>query len=178
MTNMRFPKRSTPLVISLFISNWASLTMPPYGKEGGKTSRSYIPNWYDDSMLSSLSRNLFVSSLNSQYAASSNSGSVQMPLVHFLPGSGGKERKCMLPAAMATRYEGMGTGWTHNQRKRWARTFPSSYLVVKICYCIFANDFAVMGGTVYRRWNANCRQKHREHRGHTRRISLIYRQIR
>lgn len=151
MTNMRFPKRSASLMIPLFISNRASLTMPPYGKEGGKTSRSYIPNWYDDTILSSLSRNLVVSSLNSQYAASSNSGSVQMPLVHFLPGSGEKERKCMLPAAMAIRYEGMETGWTNNQYKRWARTFPDSYLVVKICHCIFANDFTGVRGTVYRR---------------------------
>jgi len=84
--------------------------MPPYGKEGGKTSKSYTPKWYDDTMLSSFPRNLVVSSLNSQYAASSNSGSVQIPLVHFFPGSGGKGRKCMLPAATAIRYEGMGTG--------------------------------------------------------------------
>jgi len=74
-----------------------------------------------------------------------------MPLVHFFPGSGGKERKCMLPAAMAIRYEGMGTDWTNNQYRRLAWTSLNSYLVVKICHCIFANDFAVVGGTVYRR---------------------------
>ena len=63
------------------------LTIPPYGNEGGNTNKSYTPNLYGTTISSSVFKYLFVSSLNSQYAASISSGSAQMPLVQFLPSS-------------------------------------------------------------------------------------------
>jgi hypothetical protein len=54
---------------------------------------------------------LAVSSLNSQYELSINSGSAHIPLVHCLSSYRGKGRYTTFPDAMARRYGGIGIGW-------------------------------------------------------------------
>ena len=56
--------------------------------------------------------NFVMSSLNSQYAASIVSGSAQTPLVQVLPSTLGRPRYRKFPTAMATRYGGMGMGYS------------------------------------------------------------------
>jgi hypothetical protein len=109
-----------PIKIAEVYSRSAGLTMPPYGKDGGSTRRSYTPNLYGVTTFSSAAKNLrqismvyyrhelqdiylAVSSLNSQYAALINSGSAHIPQVQSLPSIFGNGRYRTFPQAIASR---------------------------------------------------------------------------
>jgi hypothetical protein len=95
---------------------------------------------------------LAVSSLNSQYELSINSGSAHIPLVHCLSSYGGKARYLTFPEAMARRYDGIAIGWQSNFSQgdvHWNITD----LVIGVDDKIFPNDLPIMGRAV--RWWRN-----------------------
>ena len=93
--------------------------------------------------------NFVMSSLNSQYAASIVSGSAQTPLVQVLPSTLGRPRYRKFPTAMATRYGGMGMGYSGFIKgcdSSWV--IMSTDLLVLVGDPILANFLPVVSGAI------------------------------